>query len=133
MVEAAITGEEGLEISLIEESHQGPSYTVELLRRLRAALDGGLYLIMGADSVADLPNWREPESIVKLATLVVFPRTGYSSVVPMDEDAAIVLFEDPVIDISSTEIREGYRRGDPPIDLLPKAVHKFILDNSLYT
>jgi nicotinate-nucleotide adenylyltransferase len=132
MVAIAIRDEEGMELSVAEELRDGPSYTNELLRFLRTQSDSGLYLILGADSVADLPNWRNPKSILDLATLVVFPRTGYSSFVPVEGDASIVLFEKPVIDVSSTEIREKCRRGESTAGLITKAVRKFILDNSLY-
>ncbi|UCG53319.1 MAG: nicotinic acid mononucleotide adenylyltransferase, partial [Candidatus Latescibacterota bacterium] len=65
--------------------------------------------------------------------LVVFPRTGYSSFVTVAGCASVVLFEDPVIDISSTDIRRRVRDGIPVRSLLPDAVHDFILDNGLYT
>lgn len=132
MVEIAIRGEEGMELSVMEEFGEGPSYTHELLERLSKQSESGLYLIVGADSVADLPNWRDPRSILGLATLVVFPRTGFSSVVPVEGDASVVLFEEPVIDVSSTEIREKLRRGESTDGLILDAVRKFILDNSLF-
>jgi len=133
MVEIAIRDEQGMELSLMEEFREGPSYTHELLERLSKQWGNGLYLIVGADSVADLPNWRDPRSILALATLVVFPRTGYSPVVPVEGAASVVLFEEPVIDVSSTEIREKFRRGESTAGLILDAVGKFILDNSLYT
>jgi nicotinate-nucleotide adenylyltransferase len=80
-----------------------------------------------------LPNWRDPARILELATLIIFPRSGYSSRVPVAGDAAVILFEEPIIDVSSTEIREKMRRGDSVGDLLHPRVHKFILDNSLYS
>jgi nicotinate-nucleotide adenylyltransferase len=133
MVAIAIRDEEGMELSVAEEIRDGPSYTHELLRSLRTQSDDGLYFILGADSVADLPNWRDPKSILDLATLIVFPRAGYSSFVPVDGDASIVLFEEPVIDVSSTEIREKCRRGESTAGLIPERVRNFILDNSLYS
>jgi len=133
MVELAIEGERGIELSLMEEERDGPSYTHELLESLRSETDNGLYLILGSDSVADLANWRDPKHILELSTLVVFPRTGYASTVPIETDVAVVFFEEPIIDVSSTEIRERYRRGEPVVGLLPSQVHQFILDNSLYS
>ena len=133
MVELAIEGEQGIELSLMEETGDGRSYTHQMLESLRSESDSGLYLILGSDSVADLPNWCDPKRILELITLVVFPRTGYASIVPIETDVAVVFFEEPVIDVSSTEIREKYRRGEPVVGLLPTRVHKFILDNSLYS
>ena len=133
MVEAAVSGERGLELSLLEEFREGPSYTYELLAHLKSATDDALFLILGADMAADLPNWKNPQSIVQLATLVVFPRTGYPSRVPVDGDISVILFEQPVIDVSSSEIREMCRRGESIADHVPPAVQKFILDNSVYS
>ncbi|MDH3217399.1 MAG: nicotinate (nicotinamide) nucleotide adenylyltransferase [Candidatus Krumholzibacteria bacterium] len=133
MVRLAIEAEDKMELSVLEEFREGPSFTVELLRHFRTVCEDELYLIIGADSVADFPSWKNPERILQLATLVIFPRTGYSSMLSMAGDASVVLFEEPVINISSTEIREIYRSGSSALEHVPEAVHKFILDNSLYT
>jgi nicotinate-nucleotide adenylyltransferase len=133
MLEIALEDEEGMELSLVEEHRPGPSYTVDLLRHIKEGSGDELLLIVGADTVADLPNWKDPAIVLQLATLVVFPRTGYSSMAPAADRASIVLFEEPVIDVSSTRIREAYRRGTPNAAWVPAAVHKFILDNSLYS
>jgi nicotinate-nucleotide adenylyltransferase len=133
MVRLAIEGRPGLELSRLEESRTGPSYTVDLLRHFLRANRGDPFLILGADSVCDLPRWKEPEEILALATLVVFPRTGYSSRVTVKGDASVVLFESPVIDLSSTEIRARVRGGEPVRGLLPDAVAEFVLDKGLYT
>lgn len=133
MVAAAIADCRGMELSLLEESSKGPSYTFELLARLGRAKNDSLFLILGADMASDLPNWKEPRTIAELATLVVFPRTGYSSRIAVDGDLSVVLFETPVIDVSSSEIRERYRRGQPIADQVADVIHKFILDNSVYS
>ncbi len=128
-----VENERAMELSLLEEFQGGPSYTVDLLRQYKQRHDNELYLILGADSVGDLLGWKEPESIAKLATLVIFPRTGYSPKVPVNGDVAVVLFEEPVIDVSSTEIRRRCREGRSVEAMLTEAVHSFILDNALYS
>jgi nicotinate-nucleotide adenylyltransferase len=133
MVRLAIEGRAGVELSRLEEFRTGPSYTVDMVKHFRTTLGGEPLLIMGADSVCDLPRWREPETILSLATLIVFPRTGYSSRVPVKGNASVILFESPVIDVSSTEIRERIRAGLPVGSLVPAAVLQFVLDKGLYT
>lgn len=133
MTGLAVEGEPGLQVSRMEEARTGPSYTVDLLERYRREHDDDVYLILGADSVNDLPDWKSPASILNIATLVVFPRAGYAPVVPVEGESAVVLFEEPLIDISSSGIRERVRDGKPIDSLVPKPVHKFILDNSLYS
>jgi nicotinate-nucleotide adenylyltransferase len=133
MVRLAFDGHDGLELSLLEEFRDGPSYTVDLLRHFRESSGDEPFLVLGADSVHDLPNWKAPGSILELATLVVFPRTGFSSVVRVGGRASIVLFEEPVIDVSSTDIRQWIKAGVPVESHLPDRVHEFILDNDLYS
>lgn len=133
MVRLAIEGREGFRLSRLEEFRSSPSYTVELLRHYRRGFAGEPFLILGADSVQDLVRWKEPEEILSLATLVIFPRTGYSRRVPVGGAAAVVLFESPVIDISSTDIRARVRAGLSIRSLLPAAVLDFVLDKGLYT
>jgi nicotinate-nucleotide adenylyltransferase len=133
MVRLAIEGRDGFELSRLEEFRSGPSYTVDLVRHWRSVLGDEPLLIIGADSVCDLPRWREPETILSLSTLVVFPRTGYSSRVPVKGNASVILFESPVIDISSTEIRDRIRAGLPVDSMLPTPVLEFVLDKNLYT
>lgn len=131
MAKLAFEGMDGVEVSDLEEFRDGPSYTVELLEHLAAAQDDDLYLIIGADSLADMAGWREPSRILELATIVVFPRSGFSQVLPVSGPASVILFESPVIDVSSTEIRREIRRGQHGADV-PDRVRQFILDNSLY-
>ena len=132
MLGLAIRGRRGLELSRLEEFRSGPSFTVELLRHYRTMFGEEPFLILGADSVCDLVRWREPETVLLLATLVVFPRTGYSPRVPVSGDASVVMFEAPVVDISSTDIRARIRAGAPVRSLLPEKVLEFILDKRLY-
>ena len=131
MAELAFAGLDNVELSDIEEGRHGPSYTVDLLQQLAGADD--LYFVVGADSVCDLPAWREPERILALATLVVFPRSGYSPRVPVDSEASVVLFESPVIDVSSSQVRSTAVAGEDIGGLVPADVAKFILDNSVYS
>ena len=80
-----------------------------------------------------MPDWKEPEKILFLSTLVVFPRAGYPSQVPVPGEASVILFESPVIDISSRDIRKRIRNGEDVRSDIPESVYDFILDNRLYT
>ncbi len=131
MVEAALSGEARLEVTAIEEAH-ATSYTADLLRACRSRTSADLYFILGADSLADLASWREPEAILALATLVVFPRGAGVARVPVAGDAAVVVFEAPVIDVSSSEIRARLARGDVDVDGVAPAVADYIARHRLY-
>jgi nicotinate-nucleotide adenylyltransferase len=109
MVRAAIKGDDRFEASDTELRRDGPSYTVDTLRQLRDERPHDeLFLIVGADQLAELSTWREPEAILELATLVGFARDGEAPAAP--EAARIVAV--PRLDISSTEVRARWARGE---------------------
>ena len=79
MLELALAGNEHLRPSSIELDRGGVSYTVDTLARIAAEKPGAtLFLLMGADSLADLPTWREPARICSLATPVVVAACGFA-------------------------------------------------------
>ena len=131
MVEAAIAGEERVAVTKIEEAH-AISYTVDLLRACRDRTSADLYFIMGADSLAELPTWRDPAQVAALATLVVFPRGSGVMRANIAGEVSLVVFEAPVIDVSSTEIRAGLERGDTAVDEVAPAVARYIAHHRLY-
>ncbi len=131
MTLAAIQGEDGLALTGIEQD-TGPSYTVDLLRAASARTGADLYFIMGADSLADLAAWHQPREILGLCTLVVFPRDGRPVRVPVDGPAALVVFESPRVDVSSSAVRAALEAGTAPGDALPAAVSAYIEHNRLY-
>jgi nicotinate-nucleotide adenylyltransferase len=132
MLEAAVKGVDGVEVSDIESAREGASFTVDTLRACRDRFGPDLYFIMGADSLRDLPAWRDPEGILALCSLVVFPRTGIPMRLPVPGDASVVVFESPVIDVSSTDIRSRFERGERPSELVPDPVLDYIERNGLY-
>jgi nicotinate-nucleotide adenylyltransferase len=91
-----------------------------------------LYFIMGSDSMADLASWRDPGGILAQCTLVVFERRGFPARLPVLGPAAVVVFEEPVIDVASTEIRARMRRGESVAQLVSPAVLSYIERHRLY-
>src|SRR5206468_2873746 len=76
----AIQGDEGrFDVSDLEITRAGPSYTVDTLGELHSrAPDNQHFLIVGADIAAGLPEWHQPERVLGLATLAVAQRRGTS-------------------------------------------------------
>src|SRR3954471_15175632 len=75
MTRIAVTGNPAFEVSEIEARRPGPHYSVETLEEVRRDRpEDELFFLIGADSLADLPFWRQPERIVELARLVVVNR-----------------------------------------------------------
>jgi nicotinate-nucleotide adenylyltransferase len=142
MLELAVGGDPAMIVSRVEAERGGVTYTVDTLDRLiTEAPDRELFFLMGADSLADLPNWREPARICQLATIAVVGRAGqkvdYSVLAELVPAARLESFrrqqvEMPAIDLSSHDIRERVARGQSIRYRTPRAVEKYIETHELY-
>lgn len=139
MVRLAIADNLAFEASRIEIDRPGPSYSDETLEAVVAAHPGAeLYFILGADALADLPNWRAPARIVELATLAVAGRpadgdVGKSEGAVKGLQARLVAVAMPEIGISASMIRQRARKGASLRYLVPPSVDDYIKSNHLYT
>jgi nicotinate-nucleotide adenylyltransferase len=135
MLKLAIAGNEAYGISDVELRRNGPTYTADTLEALSGErLDDEFYFIVGADALADLPNWRDPERIIKHAMLAVAPRDGEAPPLPLipNIDQRIVHFEMPPVETSSTDIRDRAASGRTIDDAVPPAVASYISEHNLY-
>lgn len=123
MVRLAVGDDSRLRTDRSELEREGPSYTADTLRALRAGLPGAeLVLLLGADAAAELPRWHEADAIPALARVAVFARGG-------EGEGTLAV---PRVDISSTEIRERVRRGRSIRYWVPDAVAEYIAAHRLY-
>ena len=110
-------------------------FTVDLLRAGRWV---DPLLLVGADQLVDFPTWKEPDAVLELARLAVATRPGYPRErldgvrARLDEPERVVFFPIPQLPISSTEIRERVRRGEPIDHVVPPAVAREIEVAGLY-
>jgi len=135
----AVRGDERFEVSDLEMDRSGPSYTVDTLQELHSrAPDNELFLIVGGDIAAGLPEWHEPEHVLSLATLAVAKRRGTPQA--KIEQALSGLrggdrsrfFAMPTIGLSSTMIRRRVSSGTPIDYFVPEAVSHYIHHHQLY-
>jgi nicotinate-nucleotide adenylyltransferase len=143
MLELALAGNDWLRPSNLEIERGGVSYTVQTLLDVKNSQpDASLFLLMGADSLRDLPTWREPERICELALPAVVRRGGS----PEPEFGVLAPFvsaerlaqirasqvEMPLIELSSTDLRERAAAGQSLRFRTPRAVEKYIETHGLY-
>ena len=132
LVEAAVSEVDGIEASGVEVERDGASVTADTLEAL-AQPGRALFLILGADAVANMPTWRRLEETRALATVVVIERAGDIHAEPPGPGWRFERLSIPRLDVSSTEIRERIGAGRPIDGLVPPAVVRAIQDRSLYT
>jgi nicotinate-nucleotide adenylyltransferase len=132
LVEAAVAGEDGIEASHLELDRPGVSYTADTLQLLRDAYpQTELFLIIGMDSLVDLPKWREPERILDAARLLVVPRPGEVSI-PAELDGRYDMLDFDPVDVSSTGVRARLENGEELDGIVPAPVAKLIREKGLY-
>ncbi|MFA5884201.1 MAG: nicotinate-nucleotide adenylyltransferase [Acidimicrobiia bacterium] len=132
LVRAAVAGVEGVEASAIEVERSGPSVTADTLEALRAP-DRELFLVLGADAVANMPTWKRLADTRSLATIVVVERAGDLDVHPPGEGWSVAHVRVPRLDIASTDLRARLAAGRPVDGLVPESVLTEIRRRCLYT
>jgi nicotinate-nucleotide adenylyltransferase len=132
MIRLAVRGNAKFRVSTVELEPEGPSFTVDTLRWFAAhAPRSRLYLLVGADSLADFWSWHEPDQILGLATLVVAGRPGVGRRA-RPRGRRVVWLGNPGIDVSSSLVRRRARAGRSLRYLVPDPVAGFIERQGLY-
>jgi nicotinate-nucleotide adenylyltransferase len=147
-------------ISDMECARAERSYTVDTARALRSEHpDAELFFMLGVDAFMELPMWREPEELIKLLEIIIIGRPTMrfadllnSPFINVSQDElegldrgttemldtelaggrGAVLLGSPLLDISSTDIRERVREGRSIKYMLPERVESFIITHELY-
>lgn len=134
MTKLAAQDNPNFEVSDIEISRGGVSYTVDTLKLIRNQYLGtSLYLIIGVDNWMEFKTWRQPSEILDMATLVIMNRPGFSKTTgERIIDKNIKFVDVPFIGISGTMIRLDIKSGRSIKYLVPKAVEQFIHDHALF-
>jgi nicotinate-nucleotide adenylyltransferase len=126
-----VQGIPGFSVDPAEIDRPGLSYMVDTLAGLAQANPGAeLFLLLGADAYALFDQWREPERIRTLATIVVMVR-GAPAQLPASMPGVKVL-QSRRVDISSTELRARVRDGRTIRGFVPDAVADYIAEHRLY-
>jgi len=140
MVRLAIADNAHFSVSRIDLDREGPCYTVDTIGLLQRKWGANtrIYFMIGADSLSELPGWRQPERLLRLCQVVAVARPGYQ----MDLRALdrllpgaaslIQLLDAPTLDISSTGVRRRVAEGLAIRYLVPTTVERYILENRLY-
>lgn len=141
MLELATSGMPEFVVSRMEQDRTETTYTVDTLQQLTDDdPDRELFFIMGADSLLDLKNWKDPEGIAKLATIVAVNRGR----APLPDRSALVkelsesivdriqYVQIPAIDLAASHIRERHRTGQSIRFRVPRAVEMYLTENQLY-
>jgi nicotinate-nucleotide adenylyltransferase len=139
MCRLLVRGADRLSVCALEVERDGPSYTVDTLRELHARHpDTELTLIVGADVARTLPSWREPRALLDLAGLAVAERPGsdrgevLGALSSLGGAERARFLQAPLIDVSSSRVRERAAAGEPIERLVGADVAEYVAEHALY-
>ena len=141
MLRLATEGEPRFSVSDFELRKGGISYTVDTLRAWhRKEPDTDLLFIAGMDSLLTLHAWREPLEIVRLCKFITFRRPGFPFPSPEElklppdiaRELLAQVIDGPLVDVSSSDIRERAAKGKALDGLVPHPVATYIASHALY-
>ncbi len=127
------------DVSALEAERSGITYTVDTARVLRAHYPACVRLsfIVGADALMTLPDWKDAPDLASLVDIVCVSRPGYlpdAELLAQLERIgfAVELVTSPLLDISSSMIRQRVREGRTVRYLVPLSVDEYLISTGLY-
>lgn len=127
LVQMAIADYPKFRASDVEFSLPRPSYTINTLNELKRQYpEHTFHLIMGSDNWPGFPRWYKSEKILAQHGLLIYPRPGY----PIDAStlpSGVRMVDSPVLEVSSTFIRESLSQGKDIRFFLPEGIYQELL------
>jgi nicotinate-nucleotide adenylyltransferase len=132
MIRAAIRNRPGFEALDLEIRRPPPSYTIDTVAAVSGGASGKMFFLIGADALSDLARWHRARDLARRVTFAVFRRPGSEGVRPPAWVRGCVEVAGPLIDLSSTAIRDRVRRGKSIRYFVPDPVAALVGKRGLY-
>jgi nicotinate-nucleotide adenylyltransferase len=133
MLKLAINGDERFNASDFEFNLTRPSYTVNTLAELQKTHPNDTFIpIIGGDNLQSFHLWKDYETIIANHEIYVYRRAGFHENPLLANHPKIKIFEVPLLNISSTYIREMLQAEKSVKYLVPEKVEKYIKEHKLY-
>ena len=131
LVQSSLEGENKIRASNIEFQLPKPSFTIDTLTHLQEKYPLHQFsIIMGSDSFCNLPKWKNYEKIIKDYSFYIYKRQGYE--IDNNLGAQVQVLDAPILQISSTQIRNLIKAGKSIRYLVPDVVKEEIESNGYY-
>lgn len=142
MVKLAIEGHDGFMLELYEANKKSVSFSYETMEHFAKIYpEDEFCFIIGADSLFSIEKWVHPERLFPTCTILAAYRGEKNTVEEMEQQieylkekyaAKLELLMSPLVDVSSTELRERIREGKSIAAFVPDKVEKYIVEEGLY-
>jgi nicotinate-nucleotide adenylyltransferase len=133
MTRLAVRGDKRFSVSDLEVKRKGVSFTVDTLRWFKSRFENCvLFFVIGGDSLSQFSTWKDPDDILELASLVVYPRPLQNLAdIPITLPRTQVL-HGPTIEISSSDVRLKVSHRESIRYLVPDEVVRYVRAHRLY-
>jgi len=132
LVKLATASRPAMKTCDLEFSMPRPSYTIDTLKLLSEKYpERVFFLIIGSDNLEEFSLWKNHEQILRDYKILVYPRSRKFKT-PFDHFPNVRITQAPLIEISSTLIRQRLKEKKDVSHLLPAEVHRYIIQNALY-
>jgi nicotinate-nucleotide adenylyltransferase len=132
MVKLAVQKNNRFVIDDIERRMTGKTYTIDVIRQLRRKFSENIYLIIGGDQWEEIHTWHIPDALINECQVIVVPRPGHKAIIKKALQRRVHMSSSPMLDISSTMIRNRTAAGASITYLVPFSVEKYIKQKKLY-
>lgn len=133
MVQLALDGYKNIVVSDVELRLPRPSYTINTLEKLSQEHKGfNFSLIIGADNWSIFDRWKDYKKLVENFRILIYPRPDVDIVIPESLHQTVQVVKAPVVEISSTFIRNSIRDGKNVRAFVPPKVYDYIVQHQLY-
>ncbi len=133
MTKLALEGYPKIKASDFEFDLPKPSYTINTLDALKVKYpEHDFTLVIGADNWAIFESWHETDKILENYKLKIYPRLGFRIKIPDRLKQKVEALDSPIIEVSSTFIREGIEIGKNMRPFLTENVYDYIIEKGLY-
>ena len=138
MVALGIQGIKEFSILDWEITRPGPSYTVETIQKLKTASEADLYLLLGEDQLAGLHRWHNVDQLFSLCTPLIASReTNATAALAVSPELQALIAQNrikiPLMEISSTVVRERIKQKKMCSHLVPHLILDYIKQHRLYS
>ena len=131
LAQLAIDGENDLKVSNIEFGLPKPSYTIDTLTHLKERHPTYQFsVIMGSDSFCNIEKWKNYKTLLANYDLLIYKRPGFD--ITETHGATVKVLDAPLLEISSTHIRELIKNKKSFRYLVPDIVKEEIENNNYY-
>ena len=137
MLRLAFEGEDKVEISDFEAGEGKYHYSLYTMRYFRELYGEDTFFILGADSLCSVHLWYEADKFLAENRFIVFVRENDAGLMKTIEEyksrgVELYLADMPFYDASSSKVRECFKQGKNPGDMLAPKVSEYIAENGLY-